>query len=164
MSHPARKHFWSAWPEAAQRRFFKLTLVGIAALSLTLFIGLKLLSGVVDQDIAQAKTQYARVLPLVQEVTALRAQKGNLAHLGVEDAVWTIIDDLGIEPKLASLRSTRVDETPAIEAAFTGLSLAKLADFLNALRERASLQTPELDLTRNPDDPRLGDLRLVVAR
>ena len=165
MTRRAPRHFWSAWPPSSQRRFFKLVLTGGLLLSLSVVVGLRLIAGAVNQEIAQAKAQYGRVLPLVQEVTALRAQMGNLAHLEVEDALWTLIDDLGIEPNLASMRSTQLDEsTPGIEAEFTGLSLSKLADFLNALRERASLQTPRCDLNRNPGNPRLADLRLVLAR
>ncbi|WP_419786219.1 hypothetical protein [Pseudodesulfovibrio sp.] len=162
MSRP--RHFWSAWPEARQRHFFKLSLMGTVLVTLSLFIGLKLLTGVVDQDIVHAKTQYGRVLPLVQEVAALRAQKGNLAHLNEKEAAWIIIDDLGIEPKLTSLHSTILDDAPAVEVTINGLSLAKLADFLDNLRKRASLQTPEFSLTRNPDNPRLADLNMVLAR
>ncbi|MEF2229923.1 MAG: hypothetical protein V3571_03260 [Pseudodesulfovibrio sp.] len=159
------RYFWSSWPPSSQQRFFRLVLVGGLLLTLSVVIGIRLLAGAVDTEIAQAKAQYGRVLPLVQEVTALQAQKGNLAHLGVEDALWAIVDDLGIEPQLTSLHSTQVDEnTPGIQATFTGLSLAKMADFLNALRARASLQTPQCVLTRNPGDPRLADLHLVLAR
>jgi len=166
MTRRARsRHFWSAWPPSSQQRFFKLVLTGGMLLTFSVVVGIRLLTGAVELEITQAKAQYGRVLPLVQEVTALRAQMGNLAHLGAEDALWAIIDDLGIEPNLSSLHTTRLDEnTPGIEATFTGLSLTKLADFLNALRERASLQTPQFVLTRNPGDQRLADLHLVLAR
>lgn len=165
MSRPARHHFWSDWPESSQKRFFKLMLTGTMILSLCVFIGLKLVGGAVEQEIGQAKEQYGRVLPLVRDVVALRAQMGNLAHLKVEEAVWIIIDDLSIEPNLSSIRSTQLpDNVKAIQVTLTGLPQSKMADFLQALRERASLQTPECVLTRNPDDPRLADLHLVLAR
>lgn len=165
MTRPPRRRFWSGWPAATQQRFFRLVLVGLPVLTLSVFLGLKLLGSVQDQDIAEAKTQYGRVLPLVQEIVALRARQGNLAHRKLDDAIWSLVDDLGLESRLTALHSTRVDKNiPAIEATFSGLSLAKLADLLNALRTRASLQTPELTLTRNPDDPRLADLHVVLAR
>ena len=165
MSRSPQNHFWSGWPEASQKRFFKLVLMGTLVLSLCVFVGLKLVGNSLELGIGQAKEQYGRVLPLVREVVALRAQMGNLAHLPVEEAVWFIIDDLSIEPNLTSIRSTTLQgDVKALQVTFTGLPQAKLTAFLEALRERASLQTPECVLTRNPDDPRLADIHLVLAR
>jgi type II secretory pathway component PulM len=165
MSRPSRNHFWSGWPEASQKRFFKLALMGTLVLAACVFVGLKLVGNSLELEIGQAKEQYGRVLPLVREVVALRAQMGNLAHLPVEEAVWVIIDDLSIEPNLTSFRpAVLTGDVKAVQATFTGLPLAKLTSFLEALPERASLQTPECVLTRNPDDPRLADLHLVLAR
>lgn len=165
MSRHAFHYFWSDWPEDSQRRFFKLLVVGSLVLSLCVFVGFKLVGGSVEQEIAQAKEQYGRVFPLVQDVIALRAQMGNLSHLPVEEALWFIVDDLAIESQLTSIRSTQLEENvTGIQATFTGLPQSKMSAFLFALRERASLQTPECVLSRNPDDPRLADLHLVLAR
>lgn len=165
MSRPTRRHFWSDWPEASQKRFFKLVLLGSITLTLSVFIGLKLVGNSLELEIAQAKEQYGRVIPLVRDVVALRAQMGDLAHLPVEEAVWFIIDDLSIEPDLTSIRSTTTTgDVKATQVTFSGLSQAKLTSFLEALRKRASLQTPECVLTRNPDNPRLADLHVVLGR
>jgi len=117
------------------------------------------------QQIAESKEQYASVLPIVQDIKALRAQQGDLAHLSVEDAVWRIIDDLLLEDNLTSIHTTRLNEDEVgIQVTFSSLSLTKLTNFLQALRDRASLQTPDCTLTRNPDDPRLADAHFVFAR
>lgn len=158
-------YFWSAWPDASQQRFFKVIIRGTILVSLGMVIGLRLYTGALDEAITQSKEQYARVVPLVEDVRALRAQQGNLAHLDVKDALWTIIEDLEIEQELTSIRPTQTNEEEAgMQVTFTGLSLTELTDFLHSVRERASLQTPECAITRNPSDPRLADLHCVLAR
>lgn len=159
------KHFWSNWPIESQKRFFKLVLLGSLIASLSIIIGLNLFASSLAQQITESKEQYGRVLPMVEEVRALRAQQGILAHLPVDEAIWTIIDDNLMEENLTSIRSTKVDEdTPAIQVTFTGLSLTKLTTFMHDMRDKASLQTPDCAITRNPDDPRLADAHFVLAR
>lgn len=158
-------YFWSQWPMASQYRFFKMMLLGTILVTFSLSVGLKLFSSSLEQRITEAKEQYGRVVPIVEDVQSLRAQQGNLAHLPVEEAVWSVIDDLLIEKNLKSIRSTQIDEdTPGIQVTFEGLSLSKLTGFMHALRDRASLQTPDCSITRNPDDPRLADAHFVLAR
>lgn len=150
---------------ASQYRFFKIVLVGLMIVTASTVVGLKLFTAAVDQRIEESKEQYGRVVPIVEDIKTLRAQMGNLAHLPVEEAVWNIIDDLLIEKNLTSFRSTSMDdEEEGIQVTFDGLSLSKLTDFMQALRERAALQTPKCTLTRNPDDPRLADVHFVLAR
>lgn len=158
-------YFWSAWPPASQQRFFKLMLYGVGMLCFMVFVGLYMVTGTLDQQIGEAKEQYGQVLPLVQDVKSLRAQQGDLAHLPVEKAAWRIIEDLLIEENLVSFHRTSLNEDDiGVQATFEGLSLTKLTDFLRDLRDRASLQTPDCTVTRNPDDPRLADVHLVLAR
>lgn len=150
---------------ASQQRFFKLVLLGTMALTFSVFVGIKLFGSSLEQRIADSKAQYASVVPIVQDIKALKAQQGNLAHLPVEEAIWSIIDDLLMEKNLVSIRSTHINEDQeGIQVTFTGLSLTTLTNFLHAMRERASLQTPDCAITRNPDDPRLADAHFVLAR
>jgi hypothetical protein len=159
------QYFWSSWPPASQQQFFKYTLSGLSLLIFFVCIGIFLFIGPLTQQIAQSKERYAQVVPIVQDIKTLRAQQGDLAHLPVDKAVWRLVDDLQIEKNLASLRASRLNEDePGIQATFSGLSLTELTNFLDALRVRASLQTPECVLTRNPDDPRLADAHFVLAR
>ena len=159
------KHFWSSWPPASQRRFFRNALGGTLLLSLAAVVGLRLFTATAVETIEQSKTQYARVTPIVTEIQALRAQQGDLAHLPVDEAVWAVVDELDVQDSVASLRSTRLSEDEVgVQATFEGLSLTQMVDLFQALRDRAGIQTPECDITRNPDDPRLADVRLVAAR
>lgn len=168
----AKRYFWSGWPEASQQRLFRLAPKGTVLLCLAVFIGLRLLMGSMTTRIEESKAQYARVLPLVEDILTLRAQRGDLAHLPPDKAVWRIIDDLSIEQNLISMRATKreaeqksgMDEDLALQTTLTGLPLNTLARFLSDLRDRASLQTRDCALTRNPDDPRLSDAHLVLAR
>lgn len=164
MSGHNRTYFWSHWPMTSQHRFFKIVLVGIMLGTASMVVGLKLFTGAVDQRIEESKEQYGRVVPIVEDIKTLRAQMGNLAHLSVEEAVWSIIDDLRMEEDLTSIRSSAVDDLDGIQVTFEGLSLSKLTSFMHALREKAALQTPKCTLTRNPDDPRLADAHFVLAR
>lgn len=160
-----RTYFWSSWPIVSQQRFFKLILVGTMVATFSVSVGLKLFSGSMEQRIAEAKDRYARVVPIVEDVKSLRAQMGDLAHLPVEEAVWSLIDDLLIEDNLVSIRSTVLEgDIRAIQVTFDRLSLTKLTSFMISLRDRASLQTPNCSITRNPDDPRLADAHFVLAR
>ena len=165
MKQPKRKYFWEKWPIASQQRFHKVVLLGALVLTFSLLVGFKLFAGSVEQQISDAKEQYGRVVPIVQEVLSLRAQRGDLAHMPEEEAVWNIIDDLLIEEQLVSIRPATVDKlTKGVQVTFKGLSLIKLTEFLEAIRDRASLQTPDCTLTRNSDDPRLADVHFVLAR
>ena len=159
------QYFWSSWPAASQQRLFKYILVGLSVLIFSVCIGVSLFTGTLKQQIDDTKEQYTRVVPIVQDIKALRAQQGDLAHLPVDEALWRIIDDLLIEENLISIRTTQLKggET-GIQATFSELSLTKLTTFLKAIRDRGSLQTPDCALTRNPDDPRLADVHLVLAR
>jgi type II secretory pathway component PulM len=158
-------YFWSSWPMASQQRLFRMVNLGTLVVSLSVFIGLGLFGNTVEQQIAEAKEQYGRVLPLVEEIRAFRAQQGNLAHLPVDEAVWDIIDTIGIEPQVTSFRTTRLSEhETGVQVTLTGLTLPRLTDFLRDLRERASLQSPDCTISRNQDDPRLADAHLVLAR
>jgi len=164
MPRKAPNHFWSAWPPASQQRFFKVVLTGTSLAAFSIIVGLSLFSGTLDKQIDEAKAQYGRVVPLVLDIKTLRAQQGDLAHLPVDEAVNRIADDLDIENQLVSMHKTEYREDPAAQVTFEGLALNKLTEFLQALRDRASLQTPECTLTRNPDDPRLADAHFVLAR
>lgn len=164
MSRP-RTYFWSFWPMVSQLRFFKMVLIGTMLLTFSVSVGLKLFAGSMEQRIAESKDRYARVVPIVEDIKSLRAQMGDLAHLPVEEAVWSIIDDLLIEDNLVSIRSTSLKgDIRAIQVTFDRLSLSKLTNFMLALRDRASLQTPNCSISRNPDDPRLADVHFVLAR
>ncbi len=159
------RFFWGAWPLESQRRLFKLVLMGSLLLSLSGIIGLNLFAGALDQQIQASKEQYGRVIPIVADIQALRAQRGVLAHLPVEEAIWDIIDDNLMEENLISIRSTMIDEDiMGIQVTFERLSLTKLTNFMLDMRDKASLQTPDCAITRNPDDPRLADAHFVLAR
>jgi type II secretory pathway component PulM len=165
MSRRATRYFWSDWPETSRRQLFRLAPMGTALLCLSVFVGLRLFAGTMVQQIEESKAQYARVLPLVEDIRSLRAQQGSLAHLDPDKAVWNIIDDLVIEQNLTSIHPVDLAEGgTGVQVTFTGLPLNQLAKFLLALRDQASLQTRDCALTRNPDDPRLCDAHFVLAR
>jgi len=149
----------------AQQRFFKFMLMGFSVGFFSIFVGGFLFTGTLKQQIESEKEQYGRVAPIVKDIEALRAQQGDLAHLSVEEASRRILDDLNLVSHTTSFRTTRFSETDeGVQVTMTGLTLVMLTDFLEAMRDRASLQTPDFALTRNPDDPRLADVHLVLAR
>ncbi|BCS89053.1 hypothetical protein [Pseudodesulfovibrio sediminis] len=156
---------WSSWPPTTQQRFFKLVLSGTATAFFAVFVGVYLFTGTLDQQIKAEKAQYSRVVPIVQEINMLHARQGDLAHLSVEEATRRILDDHALTEHTISFHETRISETMlGEEMTMTGLTLVMVTDFLKAIRDRASLQTPEFALTRNPDDPRLADVHLVLVR
>ncbi len=164
MSMP-RQYFWSRWPMVSQYRFFKIVLYGIVVATFAVSVGLKLFVGILEKRIGESRERYGQVLDIVEDIRALRAQQGDLVSLPVEDAAWAIIDNLVIEDQLTFIRSAKLDDgAMGIRVRFEGLSLAKLTDFMLAFRDRASLQTPDCSITRNPDDPRLADAEFVLAR
>ncbi|MFH1915107.1 MAG: hypothetical protein ABIK45_12650 [Pseudomonadota bacterium] len=165
-----RGYFWSDWPEMSRQRLFRVAPKAAVVVGLCVFIGLRLFTGTVTVQIEESKAQYARVVPLVEEIHALRAIQGDLLHLPLEDAVWRIIDDLAIEQNLMSLRETSGRDDgqgpgdAALQVTLTGLPLNTMARLLAGLRDRAGLQARDCALTRNPDDPRLSDAHLVLVR
>ena len=165
MARTKRTYFWSNWPPASQQQFFKYVLVGLSVGFFAVFVGAYLFTNTLIQQISQEKEQYGQVVPIVHDINALRASRGDLAHEPVKDAVWRIIEDRVLEDRLTSIRDTRISENvEGIQVTFTGLTLIMLTDFLQDLRDRASLQTPEFTLTRNNEDPRMADVHLVLAR
>lgn len=164
MSEP-RRYPWSGWPPEAQQRLFKYGLLGTAGASFAIFVGLYLFTGTLEQQIAEEKTQYTMVTPIVQEINRLRASRGDLVHLTPEEAVQRILDDRLLGDYAVSMRATRLKEKQeGVQITLSGLTLIMLTDFLQDMRERASLQTPDFTLTRNQDDPRLADVHMVLTR
>lgn len=160
-----KRYFWSSWPQIAQEKFFRNVLVGMIIITLAVTVGLRLFATSITEEIATKRKMYGDVAVIVEDVKSLRAQQGSLAHLPVSEAVWSIIDDLQIEAKLISIRTTTVNRaTEGLQVTFEGLSLSELMGFLTALRDKASLQTPSCLLTRNTGDPRLADAHLILAR
>ena len=161
----SRRYPWSGWPPAAQQRLFKFLLLGTAGFSFSVFMGLFFFTGALDQEIAAEKTQYGLVVPIVQDINRLRASQGDLVGLAPEEAVSRILDDRLLGDYLLTLRPTRLRERQeGVEVALSGLTLIMLTDFLQDVRDRASLQAPDFTLTRNQDDPRLADVHMVLAR
>ncbi|MBG0790619.1 MAG: hypothetical protein H0S80_09005 [Desulfovibrionaceae bacterium] len=164
---PAGQHGypWSKWPPASQQRFFKLVLTGLAGLCFAVLVGGGLFTGKLTQQIAVEKTQYGRVAPLVHDIRTLRARQGDLAHLSPVEAVQRIIEDRSMGDHVTSLRITRLKEdVVGAQVTCHRLTLIMLTDFLEEVRDRANLQAPDFTLTRNPEDPRLADAHLVLAR
>jgi len=156
---------WSGWPPASQQRFFKLVLTGLSALFFSVLVGGVLFTGKLAQQIDAEKEQYGRVAPLVDDIRTLRARQGDLAHLPPVEAVQLIVEDRRMGDYVTSLRTTRLKEdTEGAQVTCSGLTLIMLTDFLEDLRDRANLQAPDFTLTRNPEDPRLADAHLVLAR
>ena len=156
---------WSGWPPASQQRFFRLMLTGLSALFFSLLVGGVLFTGKLIQQIGVEKEQYGRVAPLVNDIRTLRARMGDLSHLPPVEAVQRIVDDRRMADYVTSLRTTRLKEdSEGAQVTCSGLTLIMLTDFLEDLRDRASLQTPDFTLTRNPEDPRLADVHLVLGR
>ncbi|EGB15526.1 hypothetical protein DND132_2322 [Pseudodesulfovibrio mercurii] len=164
----ARKHCtypWTCWPPASQERLFKYVLFGAAGLLFAVFVGAYLFTGTLAQRIEAGKEQYGLVVPLVRDITTLRAAQGDLVRVPPEDAVRRILDDRSLNEYVRSLRPTRVAENQdGVQVTLGGLTLIMLTDFLQDVRDRASLQAPEFILTRNPEEPRLADVHLVLAR
>lgn len=156
---------WSGWPPASQERLFKFLLAGCAGLCFAVFVGLSLFSGALGQRIAAAKQEYGLVVPLVREIATLRASRGDLAGTPPEEAVRRIVEDRVLADYVVSMRGSRISESQdGVQVTFSGLTLIMLTDFLQDVRDRASLQAPEFALTRNPGDPRLADVHMVLAR
>jgi type II secretory pathway component PulM len=163
-----RKHCtypWACWPPASQLRLFKFILLGTAGLCFSVFVGATLFTGTLGQEIAAEKEQYGLVVPLVREINTLRAAQGDLVRQSPEEAVGRILDDRSLNDYVTSLHSTRVaGDQEGVQVTLSGLTLIMLTDFLQDVRDRASLQAPEFVLTRNPEEPRLADVHLVLAR
>ncbi|WP_272698824.1 hypothetical protein [Desulfovibrio sp. Fe33] len=156
---------WSGWPPASQERLFKYVLFMAAGAFFAVFVGANLFTGSLGQQIKEQKAQYGLVVPLVQEIHTLRAEQGDLVQLSPEDAVRRILDDRSLNDYVRSIYATRPAENQeGVRVALEGLTVIMLADFLQDVRDRAGLQTPEFKLTRNLEEPRLADLLLVLAR
>lgn len=164
----ARKHMtypWSAWPPASQQRLFKYVLLGAAGLAFAVFVGAYLFTGVLIQQIEAEKAQYGMVVPLVRDIATLRAGQGDLVQLSPEEAVRRVLDDRSLNDYVRSMRPTLVaGDQEGVQVTLGGLTLIMLTDFLQDVRDRASLQASEFVLTRNPEEPRLADVHLVLAR
>ncbi|WP_243544556.1 hypothetical protein [Pseudodesulfovibrio tunisiensis] len=159
------RYFWEKWNPLKQQRFFRLSLVGMALTMLGLFIALFLLTGSLAESIEKKKERYGAVAVIANEVNTLRARQGDLVDQPVDKAVWVVVDALDLDPNLMSLRPTTTEDgQKAFQAEFEALPLTRTVALLAGLRDRAGLQYPRCELTRNQSDPRLADLRLVLAR
>jgi len=165
MGRKQQKYPWSGLPVGAQQRLFKFVLVGTGVLFFSVFVGMTLLTASLGKKIDEAKAQYGLVVPIVQSIEALRSRQGDLVKLPPQKAVIRILEDRALEDYIVSMRPTRIKENQeGVQLTLGGLTLIMLTDFLEDVRDRASLQTLEFTLTRNEADPRLADMHLVMAR
>jgi type II secretory pathway component PulM len=165
MARKASAYPWSGWPPASQQRLFKYVLLGAAGMFFAFFVGAYLFTGALIQEIDGQKEQYGMVVPLVREINTLRAARGDLVRLSPEEAVRRVLDGLSLDDYVRSMRTTRLaEDQDGVQVTMSGLTLIMLTDFLQQVRDRASLQAPEFVLTRNPEEPRLADVHLVLAR
>ncbi|WFS62665.1 hypothetical protein LF599_00480 [Pseudodesulfovibrio thermohalotolerans] len=156
---------WSGWPPASQERLFKYALFFVAGAFFAVFVGANLFTGALGQQIEAQKTQYGLVVPLVREINILRAAQGDLVRQSPENAVRRILDDRSLNDYARSVESLRfAEDQEGVRVVLEGLTVIMLTDFLQDVRDRAGLQTPEFKLTRNLGEPRLADVLLVLAR
>ena len=161
----SRSYPWSNRPVAEQQRLFKYVLMGLSGLFFAVFVGLALFTGTLVQQIREEKQRYSLVVPIVQDITALRAHLGDLVRVPPDEAVQRILEDRMLNDYVVSMHPTRPREREdGVQLTLRGLTLIMLTDFLQDVRDRASLQTPDFSLTRNTEDPRLADVHLVLAR
>ena len=156
------KSFQAKKPEQRQRTYANVLRL-VAFCFFVVWSGLYMFTGEASDRISAAREEYGRVLPLVTEMNALRAQRGDLGQLETGEAVARIAATLGLDHGMVRLEAQ--GESPdQEELAVNGLTLPQLVALLGDLRVRGGFQTVNFSLSRNPRDERLADVRMVLER
>lgn len=157
--------FWQEWPVARQRTFFRALLwawIGLLALIWILLAGATRRNASETESLAQRQAQ---IKPMLDELLRLKDQKGALAGLGPMPAAQQIIRELGLEPKLSSIRPTQVGGGgEGVQLMLESFNLPDLIKLLENLGSRGGLKIISFTLNHRVDAPKLADLQLVLGR
>lgn len=155
-----RRHFWESMEPAAQKRFFRMTLLAVAVLFLAAWAGLDYMARTERKAIDKVTNEYARVVGLVNEVQVLRAGLGDLSGLPPLKAVRAVMAGFDRLPPALVVEQ----EDGAVEVSFPGIPLFELTAFLTDVRDRANLQARMFEVGASTHGKGLAHSRMVLAR
>lgn len=154
------KHFWESMEPAAQRRFFRMTLLAVAVLFVSAWAGLDYMARAERKAIAKSRDEYSRVVGLVNEIQVLRAGLGDLSSLPPEEAVRAVMAGFDKLPPALVVEL----EDGAVEVSFPGIPLFELTAFLTDVRDRANLQARLFEVGASSHGKGLAHSRMVLTR
>lgn len=156
---PRREYFWETRDPASQKRFFRMTLCGLAVLFVMLWAGLNYMARAEGKTIEKRRAEYERVVDIVREVRVLRASMGELARTEPAQAVRAILSGYGeFAPSMLLQREN------GVEVFFPGIPVSDLATFLSDIRSRANLQTRFFEVEASSSGRGLARARMILAR
>lgn len=151
----------------AQRRLWRIVILGWGTLLLGAWAGLSALTRVQEKAVEEAGQTYVAVAPLAAEVMDLRQSRGQLESQPPLLAAEQVARGSGIN---ADRLSIQLDQNPAPGAAQTltlraqNLTLRELVEVLRDLKVEAGLTTISAHLAPSASHDNRMDLDLVLSR
>lgn len=156
--------FWSEWSARRQATMFRLVVLCLAVLWLGLFLMFSLLREEAAKDVVRLEKRYYRVEPLVGELRVLEDRMGELAAMAPLAAAQQVSRDLRMEKQLASIRPVQLGGREGVQLLYEALDLASFLKLMSTFRDRSGLSVVSCVFTHRLDDPKRGDLQLVLSR
>ena len=118
-----------------------------------------------SSELESLAARQLQVKPMIDEILRLKAQKGALAGLAPMPATQQVIRELGLEPKLSSIRPTQIGGGgDGVQVMLERFNLPETVKLLESLDTRGGLKIISFSLSHRLDAPKLADLQLVLGR
>lgn len=151
----------------AQRRLWRILILGWATLLLAAWAGLSALTRVQEKAVEQAGQTYVAVAPLAAEVMDLRQSRGQLESQPPLLAAEQVARGSGIEADRLSIQLVP-NSAPGAAQILTlraqALTLRELVEVLRDLKVEAGLTTVSAHLVPSASHNNRMDLDLVLSR
>ncbi len=161
-----RFYIWQDWPTEKQKLFFAALVAGWALILFMIWSGLNESQSRTQRVELGSKQQYAKVVPLVEELKAGESSRGALVDREPMTAAQQVIRDLGLDNRLTSLRPLQAgaNSGEGVQVILESLNLPELVGLLRDFKVRGALKVSNFNINHRLDSPELADVQIILVR
>ena len=161
-----RFYIWQDWPADKQKLFFSALVAGWALILFLIWSGFADSQHKAERRMLSSKQQYAKVVPLVEELRTGEASRGALVDREPMTAAQQVIRDLGLDSRLSSLRPMQSggDSGQGVQVLLESLNLPELVALLRDFKVRGGLKVTNFNINHRLDSPELADVQIILFR
>lgn len=161
-----RFYIWQDWPADKQKLFFASLVAGWALILFMIWSGLNDSQSRAERIVLSSKQQYAKVVPLVEQLKAGESSRGALVDREPMAAAQQVIRDLGLDTRLTSLRPLQGDGSSGqgVQVLLESLNLPELVALLRDFKVRGALKVNNFNVNHRLDAPELADVQIILVR
>ncbi|WP_432734439.1 type II secretion system protein GspM [Maridesulfovibrio sp. FT414] len=161
-----RFFIWQDWPAEKQKLFFAALVAGWALLLFMVWSGLHESQDKAQRAVIASRQNYARTVPLVEELKAGESSRGALIDREPMTAAQQVIRDLGLDSRLSSLRPLQagINSSQGVQVILESINLPELVALLRDFDVRGGLKVTSFNINHRLDSPELADVQVILSR